>query len=224
MSIIELGAGTGFLGCLLMSSDQAREAATSSRRRSTLNNAAMHLTRPGRWLFTDLPANLPLIVRNLTRNGLSSDFEDPHGAIDVGELDWLDPSPMRSSNPAPQADSITEAAPLLLLAVDCLYNPALSQGLAQTLSALAGEAAIGGAKSVSALVASELRDEDALEVFLREWVDQPAEQGGRACAGGEKQGHAGRWTVARVDLGGEWAAGIGRSDVAVWIGSWQAES
>ncbi|KAL8284224.1 hypothetical protein RQP46_004973 [Phenoliferia psychrophenolica] len=57
-----------------------------------------------------------------------------------------------------------ESPPDIIIAADCIFNPFLSAPLARTINALAGPRTV-------ALVASELRDPEPLELFLREWLD-----------------------------------------------------
>ncbi|GAA5865483.1 hypothetical protein JCM8547_001260 [Rhodosporidiobolus lusitaniae] len=185
-SILELGSGTGFLGLAL---------------RSVLSSPSVS------WTFTDQLENLPLVVRNLRANGLdpSSSSSSSSGLeIAVEELDWLSEStlflsPSPTSAPHPPASSSTPP-PDLILAADCLYNPSLSAPLAHTILRRAGPNTV-------VVVASVLREEEALEVFLREWVERGGEEG---------------WRVARVGWEGEGerkvAGELADGQFVVWVG------
>lgn len=226
LSIIELGSGTGFLGSLFMTLDSAsaNPKNTSLKKRKEMASSPSP-ARPKRWVLTDLPTNLPLVLRNLTRCGL---FSEPESGdrIKVRELDWLDPAsyPIRklfrvdsASAPTalrPEDNELQEAT--LLLAVDCIYNPALARGFATTLSSLArtesskssnGTEKSAPAKPVLALIVSELREQEALEVFLRELMTASQDDA--------------RWHVVRVEFDGNmWRDGIGRNDAVIWAAWW----
>ncbi|GAA5972342.1 hypothetical protein JCM11641_002417 [Rhodosporidiobolus odoratus] len=196
--ILELGSGTGFLGLAL---------------RSLFNSPAADpdATRGASWIFTDQLVNLPLVVRNLRANGV--DPASPSARVAVEELDWLAESQEWEKRPGSLyafsgggEETKIAKAPDLILAADCIYNPSLSIPLARTILRQAGRATI-------VLVASELRDEEPLEVFLRAWVEEGREEG---------------WTLARVGwvegeeeekAAGELASG----QFVLWVG-WREQT
>lgn len=128
-------------------------------------------------IATDQPAALPLLRANIARN--ASAFPRSFGPIaQVIELDWTEPT-------AP-----SEQAPDLVLAIDCLFNPSLAVPLFDAMEA---------STAPTALVLSELRDQDVLVDFLTAWLG------------------SGRWTVHRLTpeaLGGELAQGR----YVAWLG------
>ncbi|GAA6036640.1 hypothetical protein JCM8097_001266 [Rhodosporidiobolus ruineniae] len=200
-SILELGSGTGFLGIALRS--------IFSSYVSTSTSSSSSPARPS-WTFTDQLANLPLVVRNLRANGI-----DPSApAVGVEELDWLAESALwekgQRSAYSPSSARGREGTeekrpPDLILACDCIYNPSLSAPLARTIKRHAGRETV-------VLVASELRDEDALEAFLREWVDGEEGEGWRVVRLG--------WDDEKeTKVAGELAGG----QYVVWVG-WRVEA
>jgi hypothetical protein len=127
--IIELGSGTGILGCALL---------------PLLANGG-HLT------LTDLPELVPLLRKNAKSDKVS-----------VESLDWTWPI-------------IPKFTADLILCVDCIYNTALVRPLVRVLAAF----------DAPVLVVIELRDEDVVREFLKEWLDwRPASCGGTSEHGG----------------------------------------
>ncbi|GAA6004320.1 hypothetical protein JCM10207_000667 [Rhodosporidiobolus poonsookiae] len=203
-SILELGSGTGFLGLALCS------ILSSSPPPTSLSPGAA-AEKPS-WTFTDQLANLPLIVRNLRAHGL--DPSSASSGVEVEELDWMvessewekHPKSVFSLTPSADMDEDEKTArpPALIVAADCIYNPSISAPLAHTILRRSGPETV-------VLVASELRDEEPLEAFLREWVDEGAPRG---------------WRVARVaweDEGEREAAGeVAGGQYVVWVG-WQEQ-
>ncbi|GAA5916801.1 hypothetical protein JCM6882_004172 [Rhodosporidiobolus microsporus] len=199
-SILELGSGTGFLGLALRSifASLPSEAASKGKRRDKSTQEEGKPSSPS-WTFSDQLASLPLVVRNLRANGVDS---SPSFAVE--ELDWLaesalflkDRSPLSSSS-----SSCSNPPPDLIIAADCIYNPSLSAPLAHTILRHSGPDTV-------VVVASELRDEEPLEVFLRAWV----EEGGQ------------RWRVVRAgwETEGErkGAGELEGGQYVVWVG-WQ---
>jgi len=100
-----------------------------------------------KYTATDIPALLPLLRKNV----LSA------SSVTVTALDWTLPA-LR------QVDAHGPDAPDVLLAVDCIYHPALVRPLLTTLTALATP------QHTVAVVVAELRAEDALREFLQEWI------------------------------------------------------
>lgn len=100
-----------------------------------------------KYTATDIPALLPL----LRKNALSS-------SVTIAALDWTLPA-LR------QVDLLGPDAPDVLLAVDCIYHPALVRPLLTTLTALATPL------HTAAVVVAELRAEDVLREFLQGWME-----------------------------------------------------
>ncbi|KDE05408.1 hypothetical protein MVLG_04203 [Microbotryum lychnidis-dioicae p1A1 Lamole] len=145
LRVLELGSGTGFLGCALA-------------------------PFVGHWTFTDQYESLQLIQRTLSKNQANDvALMDPK-RFEVQELDWVEEARDSSSNsnstkPPNELQSREDLEPHLIIASDCIYNPSLAKPLARTIA----KRAIKGKTVV--LVASELRDQDALEIFLAEWIE-----------------------------------------------------
>ncbi|SCZ90591.1 BZ3500_MvSof-1268-A1-R1_Chr1-3g02085 [Microbotryum saponariae] len=146
LRVLELGSGTGFLGCAL---------------------APFF----GHWTFTDQFESLALIQRTLNKNQANDlALMDPR-RVEVQELDWVEEAKDSSSNsnstnyPNESQKNREDLEPHLIIASDCIYNPSLAKPLARTIA----KRAIKGKTVV--LVASELRDQDALEIFLAEWIE-----------------------------------------------------
>ncbi|KZP30518.1 hypothetical protein FIBSPDRAFT_725793 [Athelia psychrophila] len=166
--ILELGAGTGLLSILL----------------SPL---------VAQYTVTDIVPILPLIRKNLLLNfpgwhpspspshssPSPSPPDKPGANIHVEELDWT---------ARPHLFSHITALPVdLILAVDCIYNPALLPALVDTLDWVADSGA-----GTQALVVMELRQEDVVREFLALWL-------------------ARGWEVRRVEglLGGRYVVWVG---------------
>lgn len=115
----------------------------------------------------------------------------PRERVEVLELDWLAeaaawdrekarPKIIARAEIGAESAEAAEDGPLMILAVDCIYNPSLSAPLAKTI--LRQARVRGDRQSTVVVVASELRDEDPLEAFLRAWIDEAR----------------GEWTIARL--------------------------
>ncbi|KII87269.1 hypothetical protein PLICRDRAFT_42917 [Plicaturopsis crispa FD-325 SS-3] len=107
-----------------------------------------------RYTATDLPELLPLIRKNIALNLPPS----PAPNITVSALDWhaLLAAPQFFPRPAEPTD--------LILAVDCIYHPALVPPFLAALTHFA----VPGRTAV--LVAVELRAADVLQAFVEQWV------------------------------------------------------
>ena len=124
-----------------------KAATNQSLRRAGTGLLALALSPLVRkYTATDIPALIPLLRKNVRSTSAS---------VTVTALDWTLPA-LR------QVDSDTP--PDVLLAVDCIYHPALVRPLLTTLTALAVP------QHTTAVVVAELRAEDALREFLREWI------------------------------------------------------
>ncbi|CAE6341931.1 hypothetical protein RSOLAG22IIIB_02754 [Rhizoctonia solani] len=121
--IVELGSGTGVLGCALL----------------PLLSGGGHIT------LTDLPELIPLLRKNAKSDKVS-----------VEPLDWT-----WQILPKFTAD--------LVLCIDCIYNTALVRPLVRVL----------GTFDAPILVVIELRDEDVVREFLREWLEWRPHIGGK---------------------------------------------
>lgn len=146
--IIELGSGTGILGCALLPI----------------------LSNNGRITLTDLPELVPLLRKNAKSDQVS-----------VEPLDWTWPILPRFT-----AD--------LVLCVDCIYNTALVRPLVRVLATF----------DAPVLVVIELRDEDVVREFLKEWLEWKPR-------GGESFDHTGFevWRVSDGLLDPHFAAWVG---------------
>ncbi|GAA5959013.1 hypothetical protein JCM21900_000726 [Sporobolomyces salmonicolor] len=210
-TVLELGSGTGALGLALRSLLSCPSSSSSP-------SASARTASTGKWIFTDQLLNLPLVLRNLRANGITAAQigDKPSQLFEVVELDWLvesaewlkSPLPLYSTFPSEpchaRAQGPLTAAPSLILAIDCIYNPSLSAPLAHTILRHSGPETV-------VLVASELRDEESLEVFLRVWIE---EGGGKG------------WKFARLGWAGEEEKVAGRlveGQYVVWAG-WQEEN
>lgn len=164
MNVLELGSGTGFLGLAIGSTVKS-------------------------WTFSDQLTSLDLLLKNRRKNTAA-------GAVPLGEVrevDWIAEAADAERKAGRPKRSDGEAVfPDLVVAADCIYNPALSAPLARTIDHLAGPATL-------ALVASELRDNEPVELFMKEWL---------------RLG----WKVARVVLNAAQADGLGRRSFVVWVG------
>jgi hypothetical protein len=112
-----------------------------------------------KYTATDIPALLPLLRKNVRS-----------ASVTVTALDWTLPALRQVDSDVRGPD-----APDLLLAVDCIYHPALVRPLLTTLTALAMP------QHTAAVVVAELRAEDVLREFLQEWIAL----GWRVCSVGE---------------------------------------
>ncbi|PVF92022.1 hypothetical protein CPB86DRAFT_777565 [Serendipita vermifera] len=150
-NVLELGAGTGLLGLLL----------------------APHVQR---YICTDLPELVPLIKKNIdiNKNALSSSEKrltaEPLNWVDVYECPPSSRHRLFSRNLYSQPEDINpdgnyNSGADLILAVDCVYNPALIPPLLTTIDLFAspGQTAV--------LVVMELRDEDVVRDFLAKWTE-----------------------------------------------------
>ena len=154
------------------------------------------------YTVTDLSSILPLIRKNIALNSSTNMLQD----IQVEELDWLHllQTPPLTRNriyPLPT----TEQAYDLILAVDCIYNPALLPALIETIDYYT---ASGGRTMVC--VVMELRQEDVVREFLEEWIGKGGWEIRRvpACKREEKEDGEGR--------------GFLDARYAVWVG-WKGE-
>ncbi|BGP21477.1 Ribosomal protein lysine methyltransferase [Rhodotorula toruloides] len=218
-TILELGSGTGFLGMAL------RE----------IYSATTNEGRGGRWIFSDQLANLPLVVRNLRANGLMEPPNSPtprttslspqrefsanspssrplgprtakvgRAPVEVLELDWIveaaawDRHPHSLYSSSSPCHPPLPSPPSIILASDCIYNPFLSAPLAKTILRHAGPATV-------VLVASEIRDEEPLEEFLKAWMRE----------GGDG------WRIWRIGCEGDESGRLGElggGGFVVWVG------
>ncbi|CAG8493318.1 5215_t:CDS:2 [Acaulospora colombiana] len=152
-SVLELGGGTGLLGLLL----------------------APHVQR---YICTDLPELIPLIKKNISINNKA--LSGSEGPLLAEPLNWVDvyecPPNSRhrlfSRNLYIQSEDISvdgnsNSGADLVLAVDCVYNPALVPPLLTTIDLFASPG------RTVVLVVMELRDEDVVRDFLVKWTEMP---------------------------------------------------
>ncbi|GAA5958482.1 hypothetical protein JCM3765_007891 [Sporobolomyces pararoseus] len=178
--ILELGSGTGFLGIALRSIFQNTNLPKPpSRATQTLcSSSSSTLPRASsfHWTFSDQLENLPLVLRNLKANSVlpSEVGEEAQHSYSILELDWIHESQeylkeSQSSNSGGGATSrIDRQFADLILAVDCLYNPSLSAPLAHTILR-------NSTNETVVVVVSELRESEALETFLKTWLEEGQE-------------------------------------------------
>lgn len=122
------------------------------------------------------------------------------------ELDWLSESALYTSGQHRHHYASEESPPSVIIAADCLYNPSLAPALAHTIARRAGEETL-------VVVASELRDQEALREFLAAWLELGKEEGG-VDGGGE-------WRIGRVgfgELGEAEEEGLAGKEFVVWVG------
>ncbi|KAG8714858.1 hypothetical protein FRC11_006774 [Ceratobasidium sp. 423] len=147
--IVELGSGTGVIGCALLPL----------------------LSGSGNITLTDLPELIPLLRKNAKS-----------AKISVEPLDWT-----WQILPKFTAD--------LVLCIDCIYNTALVRPLVRVL----------GTFDAPILVVIELRDEDVVRDFLKEWLEW------RSHTGNEVSGEEGFqvWRLADHLLSPRFVAWLG---------------
>lgn len=126
------------------------------------------------------------MLKNLKSNGV----EDP----EVEEIDWdveseeFGPSSGRRRKEEEGEEGVE--FPDIILAADCIFNAAHCLPLARTITHLAGPETI-------ALVASDIRAQEPLEIFLASWLELG-------------------WKIVRYVLGER--DELGGSEFVVWIG------
>jgi len=195
-SILELGSGTGYLGLALRSIFPSTPNPSNSNLKSPFTSSSS--ASPFKWTFSDQLENLPLVLRNLHANGVPS-FQigdSPSQPYSIVELDWLAES---AAYLAKKSLPSGTSPPDIILAIDCIYNPSLSTPLAHTILRYSGPQTV-------VVVAAELRDSEALEVFLRCWIEE-----------GEKEG----WRIARLGWSQEERRVVGElseSRFVTWVG------
>ncbi|GAA5834015.1 hypothetical protein JCM9279_004189 [Rhodotorula babjevae] len=222
-TVLELGSGTGFLGLAL---------------RSIWGDK-------GRWIFTDLLDNLPLVVRNLKANGVESGSSAPSSGGQAGKATSRRPTAPSAQRPSAQVDVVELDWLVEAAAWDAhpgsLYLPSSPSSPARPLSSrsvshapshppsliLAADCVYN--PSLSAPLAKTLlrhAGPDTLVLVACELRDEePIDEFLRAWVTlGEGDG----WTVARLGWGEEErdgerarAQGIERGEFAVWVG-WRA--
>ncbi|BGP52867.1 Ribosomal protein lysine methyltransferase [Rhodotorula sphaerocarpa] len=233
-TILELGSGTGFLGIALRSLFQDANGDGRWLFSDQLENLPLvvrNLRANGvldRGAATGTPAASPSISPPLSprlkarsvgtasagsktkagehRSGPKADGRSKRGTepaerVEVLELDWL-------------AEAAAWDREQLRPPVDCIYNPSLSAPLVKTILRQAQQRAHPAPSAAEAstlvVVASELRDEEPLEEFLRAWLDATR----------------GRWTTVRLAWDGETerdrAGELASGQFAVWV-AWPSE-
>lgn len=226
LTILELGSGTGFLGIALLPllASLHPELAGGDAGEGEEGGAGGGGRGGVKWIFSDQAANLPLLAKNLRRN---EGRLDGNGEKEVREVDWL-ATPASSTVVLQGADEEEDATAGagqvpkteadIILAADCLYNPSLSLPLARTIhahsvpfSARESDTGVRGRGTI-VVVASELRDEQALREFLAGWLELPGWKIGRV--GSEWQGEA-------QGEEGEEEEGLWGREFVVWAG-WRA--
>ncbi|KIJ55493.1 hypothetical protein M422DRAFT_41449 [Sphaerobolus stellatus SS14] len=175
--VIELGSGTGILSIVLA-------------------------PFVNRFMATDLSYLIPLIHKNQVHNITPQDMP----RVSTTELDWVqiqdtpdhlrhkifnfsrDPtspssSPERKHSKRKESNTSKEIpkkdSHLLIVAVDCIFNPALISPLLTTINYLASKGYTRSEESsytsATVLVVLELRSEDVTREFVEKWLAMPGE-------------------------------------------------
>ncbi|KAK0488661.1 putative methyltransferase-domain-containing protein [Armillaria novae-zelandiae] len=113
------------------------------------------------YIVTDIHEILPLLEKNILLNYAgSADATN----ISIAELDWLSLHTM----PTKQRSRVFQFPDVdLVLVVDCIYHPSLMPALVDAIDYLSTP----GRTTVTVVV--ELRDEDAVRMFLELWLGIP---------------------------------------------------
>jgi protein N-lysine methyltransferase METTL21D len=111
------------------------------------------------YLVTDLEAELPLIRKNLTLNVPS--WEDDKKIV-VEACDWVQLYSMRNHSRERYYSTTSEID--LLLAVDCIFNPALVQPLVSALNHYTSR------NKTLVMIMMELRSHEVVQEFLSAWI------------------------------------------------------
>lgn len=136
--MLELGAGIGLLACALSS-----------------------LTR--HYTVTDIPAPVPLLRKNVSRDTLSTTAQSSR--VTVTDFDWVTLQNAPKSRRSAVFD-IEELGPFdLILCCDCIYNTELVPPLVEAINY-----AVSPSGTV-VLIVAELREEDVLREFLSTWLE-----------------------------------------------------
>ena len=256
-TILELGSGTGFLGIALRdlvlapNSDSDADPERASGRwlfsdqwenlpLVVRNLRANRVIDDAEAAAAALPKSRGSGSDTPARGGMSSQTIKRERQIEMLELDWLAEAvewdreqQARSRRPKRGGGDLVDdhdelEGPLVILAVDCIYNPSLSAPLAKTLlrqarlrsssSNNASRRALhsaGNDPGTVIVVVSELRDEEALEAFLKAWMEVA------------RQEEEDEWTIARLGwddpnekrVAGELASG----QFVTWV-AWKGSS
>lgn len=113
------------------------------------------------YTVTDIREILPLLAKNISLN--YADSTDTTN-ISVAELDWLS----LHATPAKQRSRVFQLPAVdLVFVVDCIYHPSLMPALVDTIDYVSTPG------RTTVMVVVELRDEDAVRVFLELWLRTP---------------------------------------------------
>ncbi|KAK0218218.1 putative methyltransferase-domain-containing protein [Armillaria fumosa] len=113
------------------------------------------------YIVTDIREILPLLEKNISLNYAGSTDATN---ISIAELDWLSLHAM----PTKQRSRVFQFPAVdLVLVVDCIYHPSLTPALVDTIDYLSTPG------RTTVMVVVELRDEDAVRVFLELWLGTP---------------------------------------------------
>lgn len=151
--ILELGAGTGILPCMVLSHPANTSSACT-------------------WMATDQENILPLLRKNIQR-------AFPHRSqIQATCLDWMEASNVYNrGTPSAKRAYLSQFAqeaqqfPDLIIATDCIFNPHLFPAFLDTLHLFSRPPSDGHAeKGTLALIVCELREPEAVRDFLERWL------------------------------------------------------
>ncbi|KAK0444880.1 putative methyltransferase-domain-containing protein [Armillaria borealis] len=113
------------------------------------------------YTVTDIREILPLLEKNILLNYAGSTDTTN---ISIAELDWLS----LHATPTKQRSRVFQFPAVdLVFVVDCIYHPSLMPALVDTIDYLSTP----GRTTVTVVV--ELRDEEAVRVFLELWLGTP---------------------------------------------------
>ncbi|KAL4067336.1 putative methyltransferase-domain-containing protein [Scleroderma yunnanense] len=151
-TVLELGAGIGFLG-IMVASLQLHSGLTS---RSALANSTQSITIPT-IVLTDVDSCV--LDRCRSNVTLPCNWSSLHPNIQYRQLDWFD----AISAPENLDTLLTEVNADIILGADIVFDPALVPPLVTTLST-----ALSQAHAQMALVALTVRNEETFFYFLKE--------------------------------------------------------
>ncbi|KAK0199258.1 putative methyltransferase-domain-containing protein [Desarmillaria ectypa] len=113
------------------------------------------------YTVTDASEILPLLEKNILLNCTGSHRTTN---ISIAELDWLS----LHATPSKQRSRIFQSPAVdLVFVVDCIYHPSLMPALVDTIDYVSTPG------RTTVMVVVELRDEDAVRLFLKLWIGTP---------------------------------------------------
>ncbi|KAE8256413.1 hypothetical protein A4X13_0g2648 [Tilletia indica] len=216
-TVLELGAGTGVLSSLVLTHPAWRSLQRRGSSASTL-----------RWIATDQGEVLELLRRNVnsTNRRLARHDVDAHVSkieLVARDLDWVEVldlvkrgderaqrrlKDLKRSILARDQDALEVSSsgsddedqqqPDLILAIDCIFNPALFPALLATLALFSAPRSPSSTTTLTfpptqtqVLVACELREVDMMRAFLEAWCGGSTVYLGEAGKGGRRGAQGG---------------------------------